>query len=79
MGFVNKESCICDELWMCYFLGAPPLVYPVYRIQILVAYLVFEPAVHSLVDGTLCCICHSSENKCILWTCVYCHSNGSHV
>jgi hypothetical protein len=61
-------SCECVE----FFDSHHPLVYPVYRIQILVAYLVFEQAVYSLIDGNLCCsISHSSENKCFLWTCVF--------
>lgn len=55
---------------MLTFFDSPP-VYPVSRLQILVAYLVFEQAVYSLVDRTSCCyICHSPKNKCILWTCL---------
>lgn len=44
--FVMSHECVA-------FFDSPPLVYPGCRLQISVAYLIFQQAVYSLVDGTL--------------------------
>jgi len=63
----------------CVTFSDSPLVYAVPRLQIFVAYLSFEQTVYSLVDRTLCCVCHSSENQYIPWTCFYWYSTSSRV